>query len=403
MMARPHVFLSAASAYSALGLDAATMRAHLFAATDPATLQWTDRYSPGRVLPLGCLPEGSELPTLDFSTAHQRSRNNALAWGTLQALQGAVEQAIARWGPTRVALVVGTSTAGIDEGEVAARHLHREGHFPPGFVYPVQEMGNVAEFLAQHLGICGPAHTISTACSSGAKALASAARLLRAGMADAVVAGGVDALGRFTVGGFSALEAVSGERCNPLSANRNGINLGEAAAFFMLSRETGPVRLAGWGESQDAHHMSAPDPSGQGAVAAMRQALARAGMQPAAVDYVNLHGTATLHNDAMESRAVQTVFGGGLGTDVAVSSTKPLTGHALAAAGALEAVVAWHVLQDNPQGVLPVHWWDGAADPAMPALAAVAPGMQLGRAARAVMSNSFAFGGSNSTLLFEAA
>lgn len=269
----------------------------------------------------------------------------------------------------------------------------------PGFEYPVQEMGNVATFLAQHLGIRGPAHTISTACSSGAKALASAARLLQSGMADAVVAGGVDALGRFTVGGFSALEAVSAERCNPLSANRRGINLGEAAAFFVLSREAGPVRLAGWGESQDAHHMSAPDPTGQGAVAAMQQALARAGMPPAAVDYVNLHGTATLHNDAMESRAVQAV----LGLDVAVSSTKPLTGHSLAAAGALEAAVAWHVLQHNPQGVLPVHWWDGVADPTMPALAAVAPGMQLGRTARVVMSNSFAFGGSNSTLLFEAA
>ena len=398
-MARPHVYLNAASACSALGLSAAPMRAHLFSATDPQTLQWTERYSPGRTLPLGCLPEGAVLPALDFAPPHQRSRNNALAWGAVQALQGAVQQAIDRFGSTRVALVVGTSTGGIEEGEAAARHLAREGHFPPGFEYPVQEMGNVAAFLAQHLGIRGPAHTISTACSSGAKALASAARLLQSGMADAVLAGGVDALGRFTVGGFSGLEAVSAERCNPLSAHRCGINLGEAAAFFMLGRDAGPVRLAGWGESQDAHHMSAPDPTGQGAAAAMQQALARAGMPPAAVDYVNLHGTATPHNDAMESRAVQSV----LGLEVAVSSTKPLTGHALAAAGALEAVVAWHVLQDNPQGVLPVHWWDGVADPAMPALAAVAPGMQLGRAARAVMSNSFAFGGSNSSLLFEAA
>jgi len=398
-MARPHVYLNAASACSALGLSAAPMRAHLFSATDPQTLQWTERYSPGRTLPLGCLPEGSVLPALDFAPPHQRSRNNALAWGAVQALQGAVQQAIDRFGPTRVALVVGTSTGGIEEGEAAACHLAREGCFPRGFEYPVQEMGNVAAFLAQHLGIRGPAHTISTACSSGAKALASAARLLQSGMADVVLAGGVDALGRFTVGGFSALEAVSAERCNPMSAHRCGINLGEAAAFFMLGRDAGPVRLAGWGESQDAHHMSAPDPTGQGAAAAMQQALARAGMPPATVDYVNLHGTATPHNDTMESRAVQSV----LGLEVAVSSTKPLTGHALAAAGALEAVVAWHVLQDNPQGVPPVHWWDGVADPAMPALAAVAPGMQLGRAARAVMSNSFAFGGSNSSLLFEAA
>lgn len=399
MIARPHVYLNAASAHSALGLSAAAMRAHLFAATDPATLQWTERYSPGRLLPLGCLPTDAVLPTLDFAPVHQRSRNNALAWGAMQALQADVAQAIARFGAARVALVVGTSTGGIEEGEVAARHLLLEGGFPAGFAYAMQEMGNVAQFLAQHLGIRGPAHTISTACSSGAKALASAARLLQAGMADVVLAGGVDALARFTVGGFSALEAVSAERCNPLSANRRGINLGEAAAFFVLSREPGPVRLAGWGESQDAHHMSAPDPTGQGAAVAMQQALVRAGMQPAGVDYVNLHGTATPHNDAMESRAVQAV----LGADVAASSTKPLTGHALAAAGALEAAVAWHVLQDNPQGMLPVHWWDGAADPAMPALAAVEPGMCLSRAVRAVLSNSFAFGGSNSSLLFEAA
>jgi 3-oxoacyl-[acyl-carrier-protein] synthase-1 len=393
------VYLNAASAYSALGLDAETMRTHLFADTDPQTLRWTDLYSPGRMLPLGCLPDGAVLPDLGFAPAHQRSRNNALAWGALQALHAAVAQAIARFGPTRVALVVGTSASGIEEGEVAARYLRGEGQFPPGFSYPLQEMGNVSEFLAQHLGVRGPAHTISTACSSGAKALASAARLLRAGMADAVVAGGVDALSRFTLAGFSALEAVCAKRCNPLSVHRNGINLGEAAAFFVLSREAGPVRLAGWGESQDAHHMSAPDPTGQGAAAAMQQALVRAGLHPADVDYVNLHGTATPHNDAMESRAVHAVLGNG----VAVSSTKPLTGHTLAAAGALEAAVAWHVLQGNPQGALPVHWWDGMADPDISPLAAVEPGMRLGRPVRAVMSNSFAFGGSNSTLLFAAA
>lgn len=398
-MTASHVYLNAVAAHSALGVNAAALRARIFAAADPQPLLWTDRYSPGRTLPLGCLPEGAQLPCIDFAPPHQRSRNNAMAWGAVQALQGAVERAAARFGPERIALVVGTSTAGIEEGEAAALHMRREGRFPAGFSYPLQEMGNVAEFLAQHLGIRGPAHTISTACSSGAKALASAARLLRSGMADAVLAGGVDALGSFTVSGFSALEAVSSECCNPLSAHRRGINLGEAAAFFLMSREAGAVRLAGWGESQDAHHMSAPDPTGQGAMEAMGQALARAGMPATAVDYVNLHGTATTHNDAMESRAVRAV----LGHRVLVSSTKPLTGHTLAAAGALEAAVAWHVLQDNPAGVLPVHWWDGVADPGMPTLAVVAPGAQLGRPARTVMSNSFAFGGSNCTLLFEAA
>ncbi len=185
-------------------------------------------------------------------------------------------------------------------------------------------------------------------------------------------------------------------RCNPLSANRAGINIGEGAALFLMGREDGPVRLSGWGESADAHHMSAPEPSGRGAAEAMERALARAGVAPGAVDYVNLHGTATAQNDAMESLAVERV----LGRDVPVSSTKPLTGHALAAAGAIEAVFAWHTLVDNPTGRLPVHWWDGVVDAALPALRPVAPGTALGRPAAHVLSNSFAFGGSNASLLF---
>ena len=393
------VFLNAASAWSALGVSASEMRANVFSATDPHTLRMTEQYSPGRVLALGCLPEHAALPAIDFAPEWQRSRNNALAWAAMQDIRGAVDAAIARHGPERVALIVGTSTGGLDEGTLAAAAHRQTGQFPEGFHYSAQELGDVAAFLGTHLGIKGPVHTISTACSSGAKALASAARLLRSGMVDAVVAGGVDALSSFTVAGFSALEAVSAERCNPLSAHRHGINLGEAAAFFVVSREAGPVRLAGWGETQDAHHMSAPDPTGRGAQSAMQQALDRAGMTAQQIDYINLHGTATPHNDAMESLAVHALFG----RDVAVSSTKPLTGHALAAAGALEAAIAWHVLQDNLDGKLPAHWWDGVPDPALPEVRVAAPGAHLGRPVRAVLSNSFAFGGNNSALLFAAA
>ena len=393
------IFVQALSACSALGDDLESLRSRLWAAQDPDSLTWTDQYSPGRQLPLGCLPAHIQLPDLGFAPMQQRSRNNALAWHVVQPLRGQIDQARTQWGAHRVALIVGTSTAGVQEGERAAAHWRAEQQFPAGFDYAVQEMGNVATFLAQHLGIQGPAHTISTACSSGAKTLASAARLLQAGMVDAVVAGGVDALCNFTVAGFSALEAVSNERCNPLSGHRRGINLGEGAAFFVLSRTPAAVRLAGWGETQDAHHMSAPDPSGKGAVDAMQLALQRASLQPQAVDYINLHGTATVHNDAMESLAVHQVFG----SECAVSSTKPLTGHTLAAAGALEAAMACQVLLNNPQGKLPVHWWDGAADPQLPALQVVQPGMALGRAPGAVLSNSFAFGGSNCALLFAAA
>ncbi|WP_209672867.1 beta-ketoacyl-ACP synthase [Delftia tsuruhatensis] len=393
------VFVQTLSATSALGADAAGLRAALFATQAPDSLQCSDRYSPGRHLPLGCLPPHVVLPTLDWAPPPQRSRNNALAWHTAQGVRGSVEHALSRWGPARVGVVVGTSTAGVQEGEAAAAHWQAQGRFPQDFDYALQEMGNVSEFLAQHLGIQGPAHTLSTACSSGAKALASAARWLQAGLVDAVLAGGVDALCAFTVAGFSALQAVSDKRCNPLSARRSGINLGEGAAFFLLTREPGPVRLAGWGETQDAHHMSAPDPSGQGAIQAMEQALRRAAMRPGDVDYINLHGTATVHNDAMESLAIHSVFG----EATPVSSTKPLTGHTLAAAGALEAAMAWHLLHDNPQGRLPAHWWDGEQAPELPALAVVRPGMALGRAPRAVLSNSFAFGGSNCALLLAAA
>lgn len=389
------VFIHAWSAWSALGHSPQHMRERLLGTQDVSPLTQTELYSPGRSLPLGCLPASLQLPSLAYAPAHQRSRNNALAWAALQPMREQIGTAVQRWGAMRVALVVGTSTAGVQEGEAAASQLVQQGCFPQGFDYAVQEMGNVASFLAQQLGIQGPAHTISTACSSGAKALASAARLLNMGMVDAVVAGGVDALCAFTVAGFSALEAVSAARCNPLSAHRKGINLGEAAAFFLLTRETAAVRLAGWGETQDAHHMSAPDPSGAGAVAAMELALQRAGMTAAAMDYVNLHGTATAHNDAMESLAVHAV----LGSDVPVSSTKPMTGHCLAAAGALEAAIAMCVLQDNPQGLLPVHWWDGVRDAALPALHVVQPGEVSRRKPKAVLSNSFAFGGSNCALV----
>ena len=387
------VFLQAQSCVCALGDTPEAIRAGLWADA-PGGVVPTDLYSPGRVLHLGAV--GTPLPSLDALPAHQRSRNNALLLAALAPLRAQIQAAVDRFGPRRVAVVLGVSTAGLDEGVAAVRQVHAGFGWPPGYDYALQEMGNAAECVAHQLGTGGPAYAISTACSSGAKAIATGARLLRSGLADAVVAGGVDALSGFTIAGFSALDAVSAERCNPLSANRRGINLGEGAALFLMGRDAGPVRLAGWGESADAHHMSAPEPGGRGAAEAMRRALARAGVVAADIDYVNLHGTATEQNDAMESLAVQRV----LGAEVAVSSTKPLTGHALAAAGAIEAAFAWHTLVDNPTGRLPVHWWDGVVDPALPALRPVAPGGALGRPVRHVLSNSFAFGGSNAALLF---
>jgi 3-oxoacyl-[acyl-carrier-protein] synthase I len=355
----------------------------------------SDACSPGRPLPLGRVQ--AALPAVDHLPLALRSRNNQLALAALEKIRPAVDAAIARYGAGRVGVVVGTSTSGVAATEAALAARARTGALPDGFHYGQQEMGAPAALLARELGIGGPAYVHSSACSSSAKALASAARLIRMGLCDAVVTGGVDTLCGFTVAGFSALESVSAALCNPLSAARNGINLGEGAALFLMSREPAAVALCGWGESSDGHHMSAPDPAGGGARLAMRDALRRAGIAPADVDYINLHGTATVQNDAMESRAVADLFG----TAVAVSSTKPFTGHTLGAAGAVEAAFCWLAMQDdNPEGKLPPHLWDGAQDPALPALNVARPGMRLGRPLRWALSNSFAFGGSNAALVF---
>jgi 3-oxoacyl-[acyl-carrier-protein] synthase-1 len=354
-----------------------------------------DTYSPGRPLSVGQVDVA--LPDVDHLPLPLRSRNNQLALVALEQLRPAAEAAIARYGAARVGVVIGTSTSGVAETEAALAARLADGALPAAFHYGQQEMGSPAALAARELGTEGPAYVHSSACSSSAKALASAARLIRMGLCDAVVTGGVDTLCAFTVAGFSALESVSAAQCNPLGASRNGINLGEGAALFLMSREPAAVALCGWGESSDGHHMSAPDPAGGGARISMSEALRRAGVKAGEIDYINLHGTATVQNDAMESRAVAELFGG----EVAVSSTKPFTGHTLGAAGAVEAAFCWLAMQDdNPEGKLPPHLWDGIPDPALPALNVVRPGARLGRPLRWALSNSFAFGGSNATLVF---
>lgn len=388
-------YLNACGITCALGDGPEQVTARLYAA-QPGVAP-TTRWSAGRELPLGEVR--SALPAVDHLPPAQRSRNNALALAALAQIRPAVEAAIARYGADRVGVVIGTSTSGIGETELAVGRHASDGALPADFHYQVQEMGSPAEMLAQQLGLAGPAYVHSSACSSSAKALASAARLIRMGLCDAVLTGGVDSLCAFTVAGFAALESVSAVQCNPMSVNRKGINIGEGAALFLMSADAdggAPVRLMGWGESSDGHHMSAPDPSGAGARLAMEQALQRAGVAAGEVDYINLHGTATPQNDAMESRVIEALFGLG----VPVSSTKPFTGHALGAAAAIEAALCWLALQDdNRQGRLPPHLWDGAADPALPALNLAAPGASLGRPLRRILSSSFAFGGSNAALL----
>lgn len=384
-------FIHSAGIVSALGAGLEATRRALFAG-DASGMAIEDGWLPagpacvGKVAtPLAALPA----PLAEFDC-----RNNRLLAAAAAQIRPQVEALAARHGAQRIAVIVGTSTSGIASGEDAMAAKLRGGAFPPGFRYRQQEIGTTGPVAARLLGVRGPAYTVSTACTSGAKALAAARRLLSLGLCDAAIAGGVDTLCRLTVGGFTALESTSPERCNPMSANRRGINVGEGAALLVLSREEAPVALVGVGESSDAHHLSAPDPAGTGAEKAMRAALADAGAAPGAVGYVNLHATATPKNDEMESRVMSRLFP----DETPMSGTKPLTGHALGAAGALEAAFCWMTLAGD--GRLPPHLWDGEPDPALPRLRLVAPGERAAGPVRLAMSNSFAFGGSNASLLF---
>jgi len=356
-----------------------------------------DGLVPGRELHVGAV--AVPLPPVPPALQPYDTRNNRLMLAALQELAPDIDAAIRRFGRDRIAVIMGTSTSGIAEGEAAFSALRRTGTWPAAFHYRHQETGNLSDFVARLLGLRGPAYTVATACSSSAKVFAAGRRLIRAGFADAALVGGADTLCKTTAGGFAALEAVAPERCNPFSVNRTGINIGEAAAAFLLTQDETPVRLAGIGESSDAHHVSAPHPEGRGAIAAMRAALDDAGLDPAEICYVNLHGTGTPLNDAMEGKAVHALFG----SSTACSSTKSMTGHTLGAAGACEAAFLWLTLhpEHNPQGRLPPHVWDGAADPAIPPLALVAPDTRLSdpSARAAMLSSSFAFGGSNVALV----
>ncbi|MEX5626736.1 beta-ketoacyl-[acyl-carrier-protein] synthase family protein [Pseudomonas marginalis] len=380
-------YLNALGVICALGRGQAAVSRSLFAG-DCSGMRAESGWVPERTLPVGSVH--GELVTIPVELGQQSSRNNQLLLEAALQIEGEIRQAIHRYGASRVGVVLGTSTSGIDEASRGIAQYLRDQHFPSDYDYQQQELSAPANFLADWLQLSGPAYVISTACTSSARALMSAQRLLDLGVCDAVLCGGVDSLCKLTLNGFGALEAVSNERCNPFSLNRNGINIGEAAVLFLMTKTPAAIALLGSGASCDAHHISAPEPTGKGALQAMRKALASANVQPGQIGYLNLHGTATQHNDAMESLAVASLFPDG----VVCSSTKPMSGHTLGAAGALEAAFCWLSLA---HGRVPPHVWDGQADPALPALQWAQAGDTLEK--RCLMSNSFAFGGNNVSLI----
>jgi 3-oxoacyl-[acyl-carrier-protein] synthase-1 len=304
----------------------------------------------------------------------------------------AVQSAVKRYGAQRVGVFIGTSTAGILHTELAYRRRDAaNGALPADFDYRrTHNTFSAAEYVRERLGLEGPCTAISTACSSSAKAFGSAARLMEAGLIDAAVVGGVDTLCLTTLYGFNSLELLSSEPCRPYDARRGGISIGEAAAFALLERDgSGSHALLGFGESSDAHHMSSPHPEGLGAQRAMQAALDRAGIGAQDIDYVNLHGTGTQSNDSSEDRAVVALFG----EQVPVNSTKGLTGHALGAAGGVEAVLSALAMEE---GLIPASPGTREVDPA---LRARYEKSARPASIRRVLSNSFGFGGSNCSLV----
>lgn len=323
---------------------------------------------PGRTILFGLVP--GELPPVDASEYDFRS--NRLLLHAVANFRPELEAFLQRYPASRIAIVLGASNTGIDEAQGFISSWLETGTKPEGLHFSQIELGTPSDYLKHLLGVKGPAYTISTACSSSAKVFAAARRLMESGVADAVIVGGVDGRCRFAMNGFHALGALAQGHCRPLADDRDGINLGEGVALFLMEKSpvSGTARsvvVVGCGESSDAYHATAPDPEGTGAEAAMRAAMQEGGLSPADVGYVNLHGTGTPANDAMEMKAVRRIFD----PLPRVESTKTMTGHCLGAAGAVEAALCWLYLSS-------------------------------GHVKGAALSNSFAFGGSNACVAFVA-
>lgn len=335
-----------------------------------------------------------ELPALPAALAAWSTRTARIAALLLSQLESPLEALRRRVRPERIAVVLGTSTAGADVTENAYRTFLREGALPADYdLFRHHTYGSILHVVRALCGIEGPAWVVSTACTSSAKPLASAQRMIESGQIDAAITGGIDTLCAMTLRGFKSLEALSSEPARPFSAERRGLNIGEGGALLVLERAGDPVALLeAVGESSDAHHISAPDPQGAGARLAMERALALAAVDARSVDHVNAHGTGTRLNDGAEATAIESL----LGRDVPVVSTKGYTGHLLGAAGATEAAISIMALEE---GWIPASLGASPVDPKIGAR--IATERTDGRYRR-VLSNSFAFGGNNVSVLLGA-
>lgn len=321
----------------------------------------------------------------------------------LAQIEKEIQEAKNKFGADRIAVCVGCCDNGSEFSVAGHREYFEKGAFPKNYSLEIQSADYPATYAKEKFGLKGPSYVFATACSSSGSAIIKAAQMIEAGIVDAAIVGGVDVASDTVLLGFDSLEAVSERKTNPFSKNRSGITIGEGAAFFVLSKEKSQVQLLGFGESADASHMTAPLADGSGALAAMKEALKNSGLKAEQIDYVNLHGTGTKLNDSMEAKATARLFGS-LCDKIPVSSTKPMTGHALGASSAIELAACCCSIVKNEkkeigQAKLPLHLYDGEADPDLPKLNFVQNDTTIDRKINVCMSNSFGFGGCNVSLI----
>jgi 3-oxoacyl-[acyl-carrier-protein] synthase-1 len=381
------VFLNDFAVMSRLGMNRTETLASLTSSSPPRPDERFDLVGGGTTM-IARLP--GQLP----DTSSARTRTNRIASHLLGQMKTKLGWMKATFGAERIAVIVGTSTTGIEESLVSLGERMDADEWPEDFQLEDQELGDLAHHIGAEVGAEGTQYTISTACTSATKAIISAARLVRTGIADAVICGGIDSFSRLTVNGFHALSSVSAGQCSPFGTGRDGINIGEGGALFILSREPSEWEIAGGGESSDAHHMSAPDPTGAQAERAVRDAMDKAGVTPEDVDFVHMHGTGTPLNDEAEAGLVMRVFG----ADTHAMSTKGMTGHTLGAAGGLQVAINIICME---AGVYPPHVFNGDRDETLAPIRLSRVGETADAPLVTSLCASYAFGGSNAALVLK--
>ena len=338
--------------------------------------KFLDNVIKGKVFPFGIVE--TELPNIEKEEFN--IRGNGMVLHCLINMKEEINNLLKKYNKEKIGIVIGTTNSGIENFQTSQLKKHTE-------------ISNHAEFIRDFLGLNGFFAGVSTACTSGVKAFSLAQRLLNNGICEAVIAGGVDSLAKLPCYGFHSLEVLSDDFANPFSKNRKGINIGEGAALFILEKSKKGIRLLSTGETSDAFHAATPNPEALQAKRAIELALKSANLAAKDIDYINLHGTGTIANDFMESRAVNDIFG----DNVICSSTKPLTGHCLGASASIETALCCKLLDDKQKRILP-HIYDGEYDTSLPKINLAQKDTYI-KDLKVCMSSSFGFGGTNSVVI----